>query len=286
METDTALFEIFESNPDRFEELTDLPLPEFKSAKSQTLKKTLQVTCDLLFEPVSKAAPHWIAELQMYFDHSIFNRADLARAMVWKSLNKSSDCLRMGYQPREVKGIVIFGDRTLLPGNLDRHSSIEFLFLDELIEKLRTRNPDSPLLAVLAPLIVDDNQLEKQASTYYNAIRSNPNLKDDERKVLSNVFIHFISQRFKHFDSQQFQTMLAKLTPIEETCVGKELIEKGIRTGIEKGIKAGIEKGIEKSTIAIKMILAGKVDQEIADLTELPLKTIQDMRKNLESPED
>jgi predicted transposase YdaD len=187
------------------------------------------------------------------------------------------------------------GNRSDLTAGHLHHSSIEFLFLDELIEKLRTRIPDSPLLAVLAPLIVDDNQLEKQASSYYAAIKSNPNLKDDERKVLSNVFIHFISQRFKHLDSQQFQKMIAQLTPIEETCVGKELIEKGIKTGIEKGIQTGIEKGIqtgiekgiqtgiEKSTIAIKMILAGKIDQEIADLTELPLKTIQDMRKNLEN---
>lgn len=84
MKTDAAFFEIFESNPNRFEELINLHLPQFKSASSRSQKKTLQVTFDLLFEPVSANDPHWIAELQMYFDHAIFNRTDLARAMVWK----------------------------------------------------------------------------------------------------------------------------------------------------------------------------------------------------------
>lgn len=284
MTTDTAFFEIFESNPARFEELTDLAMPDFKSASSRTLKKTLQVTCDLLFEPIRKDATHWIAELQMYFDHSIFNRADLARAMVWKNLNKPFDCLRMGYLPREVKGIVIFGDRTLLPANQDRHSGIEFLFLDELIEKLRERNPDSPLLAVLAPLTVDDKELEKQAATYYNSIKVNPSLTDDERRVLGDVFIHFISQRFKNLDSQQFRKMIAQLTPIEETRVGKELIEKGIEQGMEKGMQKGMEKGIEK--VAKKMILTGKSDKEIAELTDLPLKTVQRLRKKQGNPKD
>ncbi len=284
MTTDTAFFEIFESNPARFEELTDLAMPDFKSASSRTLKKTLQVSCDLLFEPIRKDATHWIAELQMYFDHSIFNRADLARAMVWKNLNKPFDCLRMGYLPREVKGIVIFGDRTLLPANQDRHSGIEFLFLDELIEKLRERNPDSPLLAVLAPLTVDDKELEKQAATYYNSIKVNPSLTDDERRVLGDVFIHFISQRFKNLDSQQFRKMIAQLTPIEETRVGKELIEKGIEQGMEKGMQKGMEKGIEK--VAKKMILTGKSDKEIAELTDLPLKTVQRLRKKQGNPKD
>ncbi len=59
--------------------------------------------------------------------------------------------------------------------------------------------------------------------------------------------------------------MIAQLTPIEETQVGKELIEKGI--------------GFEKAAIALKMINLGKTDLEISELTELPLKAIQDLRK-------
>lgn len=99
MKTDAAFFEIFAFNPARFAELTNRPLPTFKSARSNTLKQTLQVTCDLLFEPVSETAPYWIAELQMYFDHSIFNRTELARAMVWQHLNQPSDCLKKSYTP-------------------------------------------------------------------------------------------------------------------------------------------------------------------------------------------
>jgi Protein of unknown function (DUF2887) len=267
METDAAFFEIFEANPARFRELTDLPLPVYKSASSQTRKKTLQVSYDLMFAPVNPSDPHLLAELQMYHDQSIFNRADLARAMVWKSLNPTGDCLRKGYQPRNVKGIVIFGERSLLPANLERHPSIEFLFLDELIENLRVRNPKSPLLAVFAPLVEDDNQLEKRAEDHYNSINVAPNISENERKVLGDVFIHLISQRLKHFGHKQIQKMIYKLAPLKETCSGKELIEETL----------------EK--VATKMILVGKSDQEITDLTELPLKTIKSLRKKAAKPE-
>ena len=91
MKTDAAFFEIFKSNPARFKELTELALPRFKAARAPVLKTTLQATCDVLFEPARKDAPYWIAELQMYFDHSIFNRTDLARALVW--LNALSPAL-------------------------------------------------------------------------------------------------------------------------------------------------------------------------------------------------
>ena len=60
MKTDAAFFEIFETNPDRLEELTGKDLPKFSSASSQALKKTIQVECDLLFKPVSEDEPEWM----------------------------------------------------------------------------------------------------------------------------------------------------------------------------------------------------------------------------------
>jgi hypothetical protein len=60
------------------------------------------------------------------------------------------------------------------------------------------------------------------------------NIESDERQVLGNIFIHLISQRFKNLTIQEILKMIAQLTPIEETQVGKELIEKGLEQGEEK----------------------------------------------------
>ena len=235
METDAALFEVFEANPSRFGELTNRLLPVFRSAISPALKKSVQVTCDLYFEPVDPNQPHWIGELQFYFDHSIFNRIDLARSMIWKKLNSRKNCLKVKYEPVEVRGIVIFGTRKLLPPQTDRHSTIEYLFLDELVASLKKRDPSSPLLPVLAPLVDTKRQLEKHAAKYYDSLKGNPNIDEDERNILSDVFIQFLSQRFKNLTIQDILKMIAELTPIEETQVGKELIDRGIEQGIEQG---------------------------------------------------
>ena len=279
METDAALFEIFEANPARFAELTNRHLPSFRSATSPTLKKSVQVACDLYFEPVNPADPHWIGELQFYFDHSIFNRTDSARSMIWNKLNPRKDCLRTSYQPIEVRGIVVFGTHKHLPPQTDRHPTIEFLFLDDLIKDLKKRDPSSPLLAVLAPLVDTKRQLEKHAEKYYGALQGNPDIKEEERAILSDVFIHFLSQRFKDLTIQELLKMIAQLTPIEETQVGKELIEQGIEQGEEKIIlkqaKARFPKLTRKQEDQIRALSAAQLEELAVAL--LDFKTLTDL---------
>jgi hypothetical protein len=47
---------------------------------------------------------------------------------------------------------------------------------------------------------------------------------------------------FRNRTTEEIQTMIAELTPVEETRAGRELIEKGIERGIEQGIEQGIER--------------------------------------------
>ena len=55
--------------------------------------------------------------------------------------------------------------------------------------------------------------------------------------------------------------------------------QEKMRTAEERGIEKGVQKGIEKS--AIKMLLRGDSDQDIADITDLPLVKIQELRNSL-----
>ena len=42
-------------------------------------------------------------EFQLYHDHSIFNRAELARQVLWKHLNKRKECRKRDFCPVEVE---------------------------------------------------------------------------------------------------------------------------------------------------------------------------------------
>ena len=64
---------------------------------------------------------------------------------------------------------------------------------------------------------------------------------------------------------------------IRMTELGQMLVNEGIEQGIQQGIQRGIEH--EKLKIAKKLI--GILDEEtIAEQTELPLKTVQQLKEN------
>jgi predicted transposase/invertase (TIGR01784 family) len=57
-------------------------------------------------------------------------------------------------------------------------------------------------------------------------------------------------------------------------------MDKGIKKGMEKGMEKGIKKGIEKRNIEIaKSLLDVLDDKTISSKTNLPIKTISDLRK-------
>ena len=71
--------------------------------------------------------------------------------------------------------------------------------------------------------------------------------------------------------------MIAELTPIKETRVGKELLEEGLEQGREEGREEGRAKGLEEglSSLVRKLSEKGKSTAEIAELTDLPIKKIE-----------
>ena len=68
--------------------------------------------------------------------------------------------------------------------------------------------------------------------------------------------------------------MIAELTPIEETQVGKELIDKGIEQGLEQGIEKGEEKIIIKQAKARFPKLTKKHEDQIR---ALPADKLEDL---------
>lgn len=67
--------------------------------------------------------------------------------------------------------------------------------------------------------------------------------------------------------------MVAELTPLHETCAGKELLEEGV----ERGRREGIDRGIERGTAALvhRMAGKGKAVADISGLTDLPIEEVE-----------
>ncbi|MDF1814784.1 MAG: DUF2887 domain-containing protein [Verrucomicrobiales bacterium] len=274
MDTDHIFYELFREHPDWLRELTGLPLPAGCKGSSQILKQ-LEIRCDLLLEPSDPGDPFYIIEFQLYHDHSIFNRIELARHLLWRHLNRKEDCRRKDFQPREVETVIIFGSNTELPHTASRYPTTRNLFIDELLEALESRSPESPLLAALSPLNDPLSDLEKEAASHYNRIQQAAQLKKEDREILHEIFLNLLLQRFKNKSLKEVRAMIAELTPLKETRAGKELFEEGIEEGKEKGIEEGAEK--ERQIFIRNMREAGLEPAEIAKLTKLAEAKIEEI---------
>lgn len=263
MDTDRIFHELFRDHPEWLRELTGLPLPSGCRGSSRILKQ-LEIRCDLLLEPSDPDDPRYLVEFQLYHDHSIFNRIELARQLLWKHLNSRADCRRRDFRPREIEAVILFGARTELPSSSGRYPQVRILFIDEMLESLRQVCPGSPLVAALAPLNEPSAELEKDAAAIYHRLRANVDLPSEDREVLTEIFLNLLLQRFKSKSREEIRKMIAELTPLHETRAGRELLEEGIEKGIEKGIES----------LVLRMSAKGRKPAEIADLTDLPVEQI------------
>lgn len=258
LDSDHVFLELFRDHPDWLRELTGLPLPHGCRGSARSFKQ-LEIRCDLLLEPPDPLDPFHLVEFQIYHDHSIFNRVELARQILWKQINPRKACWRRDYRPREVEAAVIFGSRSEMPVGRPLHPRIEVLFLDELLDALEARNPASSLLAALSPLREPLPELEKNAAGHYRRINQCDFLPREDQDLLGEIFLLLLLQRFKTKSREEIRKMIAELTPLRKTRAGRELLEEGIEKGVEKGVAEMVRRMSSK----------GRTPAEIAELTDL-----------------
>ena len=264
MDTDHIFHELFRHHPEWLRELTGLPLHEGCRGSSCTFKQ-LEIRCDLVLEPEDPRDPLYLIEFQLYHDHSIFNRIELARQLLWKQLNEKRLCRRRDFVRREVETVVLFGSSSELPSSYGRHPLTRILFLDELLVTLGKRSPGSPLVAALAPLHHPLTALEKEAAGYYDQIRGASLLPREDREVLGEIFLLLLLQRFKTKSREEIRKMIAELTPLHQTRAGMELLEEGIEKGIEKGVANLVRQMVAKGLTPLE--ISGLTDLSIPDIT-------------------
>jgi flagellar biosynthesis/type III secretory pathway protein FliH len=123
---------------------------------------------------------------------------------------------------------------------------IRYAFLEERLLALEAEWPESPLRALLAPVVVTSSRvLEARAAEDYYFLRDHPGLGIEDRVYFTKIFLHFLSQRFATKDANQLKAMIKELVPLEKTVVYREMIEIGREEGREEGREKGRKEGRE-----------------------------------------
>jgi predicted transposase YdaD len=109
--------------------------------------------------------------------------------------------------------------------------------------------------------------VEREAVDYYRTIKHSE-LSADCKAALLDVLVSWLGQRFKHKGIQETLAMLlGELPPLEETQLGKELIQIGEQRGQEKGLAQGLQKGLEKGRLeGLRLALKLKFGEAGLDL--------------------
>lgn len=145
--------------------------------------------------------------------------------------------------------------------------------IQELQEKQKSEEitKDDLVQLSLCLLMNGEMSLKDRAMKAYQITETAASVDRMERNKIETVLYVMADKFLKAAEKIEFKEA------IRMTELGQMLVNEGIEQGIQQGIQRGIEQ--EKLKIAKKLI--GILDEEtIAEQTELPLKTVQQLKEN------
>lgn len=226
MQTDKLFHEFFQLVPQALFELLGIE-PGCAYRFESPVVKAVERRMDGLLEPAEPGHPRYFLEVQGYYDKSIYWRVIQQVGLYHEQRPQLQG------QPRQI--VCLFLDRSFDPG-LETLGTLAggptpWLirgYVDDLLTHVKA---PSPVLNVLLPLTVGtEADLRQQAGNWVERIHESPELDPVAQERLLELLAHFIAQKFSHLNRKEIQTMLT-LTPIEETALGKELLEEGRQQG-------------------------------------------------------
>ncbi len=265
MKTDPLFYELFQTAPQIYFELLQIPQPCPYRFESITVKAT-EKRIDGVLEPTKPDQPIHFVEVQAAPDEEIYWRVTREVATYFEQ--------RPALKGREWQAVVIwlgkpepkgqakpwwteFGTVLLYDGqNKQRLYSVDII---DLLGKL----PENSLaLNVLRPLIVDnERQVRQNISTWVEQIHATPGMSPDVEQRLVMVMTQLIEEKFKTLSYEEL-TMMLQLTPLRETASVQKVLQEELQSfSIDKLIKMIKRKfKFAESTIA-------KIDTRLRQLT-------------------
>lgn len=210
--------------------------------------------------PSNPSHPHYFVEFQGYRDVSIY----------WRVLHEIS--LYHELDPKRGKkkwrALVLFLDKADDPG-LDtlgpmENGSPDWLDKGLLIDLLKNLQNPSPVLDILRPIVAEADEVLMQAPIWaQNLTQLSPPFTGAQAR-LQQIFIQFVVQKLTHLSRKEIDRML-RLTPLEQTVAGQELIQIGHEQGTRKTNR--------KHVIHVLNMRFGPVSSSV----EAQLESIKDM---------
>ena len=108
-------------------------------------------------------------------------------------------------------------------------------------------------LMVLEPLVLESREELAEKIPQWKATLERLDSPESEKRHLRELLTYAIVKKFSKLTREEIEKML-KLTPLDETVAGKELIQIGKSQGLEKGREEGLEKGREEGLEKGKLI--------------------------------
>jgi predicted transposase YdaD len=286
MKTDKHIHTLLTSSPEAFRFLTGgLNLTGSYQDRSIVFKE-LERRADHVFEPDDGVGPVYILEIQTQRSGDVYDRLVL-ELVLYRKLHPNCT----------VHGLVLFiersGDEPESPWQpYLGHGSLLLkpVYLDEIIERARSEQPDHPLLAAFLPLVANNKELAQQASAAWQqlAARTEP-----DATALMDVFTSWLMERYKHQSYAEVMAMFyIPTTPLEETRAYQQLVgigmEKGRIEGRTEGRIEGRQEGrqegrYEGRKAEARAILTKQLKRRFGDLPNWAVKRLQ--RANIEQLE-
>ena len=222
--TDKEIYLILTRCPEFIAELSGLPAHHKSEVKSVNLK-AINRTADGVEFPNDKKAPIRVFEVQ--FQHR------KKKGNVYRRLLASMILIQEEHRDRDVEGVIFFADKSSDPKTSPWHGNdlVLTVYLDNELKKLKKQDPDHPLVAIFSPVFETDTEtVVAEARENYNRITTNSNLNQTQRRVLSEVFEHWLLERLPNHTRKQI-AMILDLPDVRHTVCGKELLEEGREEG-------------------------------------------------------
>jgi len=269
MKTDKHIHTLLTSSPEAFRFLTGgLTLIGSYQDRSIVFKE-LERRADHVFEPDNGVGPVYILEIQTQRSGDVYDRLVL-ELVLYRKLHPNCT----------VHGLVLFiersGDEPESPWQA--HLGISSLllkpvYLDEIIERARSEQPDHPLLAAFLPLVANNKELAQQAPAAWQqlAARTEP-----DATALIDVFMSWLMERYKHQSYEEVIKMLHISTPLEETRAYQQLVGIGMEKGRIEGRTEGRQEGrYEGRQAEARAILTKLIQRRFGELPDWALTQLK-----------
>lgn len=223
MTTDKQVYLIFRTLPEMVYVLAGLPNPGVCHMESVSFKD-IERTTDGLIVPDDESRPMCLFEVQFQLSATIYTRMAVSMALAQEP-----------HLPREIQGVVFFARRAMDPATPPWPRIVHAVYLEEELLRLARNEPGHPLVAVFAPVFVEDeSELEAAAAGYYHQLET-ASLTEAQRDTLMRVFFDWLMERLQTKSREEI-AMILNLSDVRESRAAKELLDEGRKEGLQEGV--------------------------------------------------